>query len=319
MATTLSSPGHAGAAPRGRAQSSSETWHYLRLGLAWATVIALILILAWYGASYYRLNLEDRPSSPLHASLRPSGTIGLRIGMLGTAMFCVLFLYPLRKAWKWLGRKGKTKHWLDFHVLIGISAPVLITFHASFKLNGLIGIAYWIMLAVALSGFIGRYIYSQIPRSINAVQLSIGELETEARELAESLHQQKVFEFAEIAPLLEVPTPKEVKQMSLGALFASLIRMDLKRPLLVSRLRRRVLTGTEIVTTLGGLRRSSHYELEGVISAIRGMSWLHSKMTFLDRTQQVFHLWHVIHRPFSYSFAVIVLIHIGIAISLGYF
>lgn len=319
MATTFSTPGKAGAAPRGRAPAASETWHHLRLGLAWAVMLSAIGILAWYGFPYYRLSLEDRPSSELHAILRPSGYLGLKLGMFGTALFCTLFLYPLRKAWKWLGRVGKTKHWLDFHVLVGITAPILVTFHASFKLRGIIGIAYWIMISVALSGFIGRYIYGQIPRSINAAQLSIDELEAQGKELAESLHQQSVFPLEELAPLLTVPTPEQIKQMGLGALFVSLLAMDLRRPILVGRLRRRVLSGGEKLLTLGGLRASRHRELEGVIGAIRRMSWLRGKMAFLDRTQRIFHLWHVVHRPFSYSFAVLVLIHIGVAVSIGYF
>ncbi len=316
MATIFSNPS---AAPRGQVQSNGETWHHIRLALAWAVAIAVIGILFWYGFSYYRLNLEDRPSSPLHQQLRPTGEIGLRLGMLGTAMFCIIFLYPLRKAWKWFGKIGKTRHWLDFHVLIGITAPVIITFHASFKLGGLIGIAYWIMISVVLSGFIGRYIYGQIPRSINATQLSLNELDARAQTLTEELHAQQLFPAKEIQPLLDLPSPEQINNMGLGALFISLLGADLRRPLLVSRLRRRVLSGWEKIVTLGGLRKSGHTELEAVIGVIRETFWLQGKMAFLDRTQQIFHLWHVVHRPFSYSFAVIVIIHIGIAVSMGYF
>ncbi len=85
--------------------------------------------------------------------------------MPASVCFCVLFLYPIRKHWPWLGRMGKTKNWLDFHVLWGITAPIVITLHSSFKLSGLAGLAYWIMMAVALSGFAGRYLYAQIPRT----------------------------------------------------------------------------------------------------------------------------------------------------------
>jgi len=31
-----------------------------------------------------------------------------------------MYLYPLRKKWKWLSKKGKTKNWLDYHVLMGL-------------------------------------------------------------------------------------------------------------------------------------------------------------------------------------------------------
>ena len=176
-------PPPAGNSPRPKAASPDRP-HHIRLGLAWVVSVTLIATLGVYGFSYYTLSLEDRPLSPLHYALRPSGTIGLRLGMLGFGLFCVLFLYPMRKHVKWLASIGKTRHWLDFHVLVGISAPIVITYHASFKLAGLAGIAYWIMIAVALSGFAGRYIYAQIPRSLNTAQLSLGELQTQSNELA---------------------------------------------------------------------------------------------------------------------------------------
>jgi len=40
---------------------------------------------------------------------------------------------------------------------------------------------------------------------------------------------------------------------------------------------------------------------------------------FLSRSQKVFHLWHIVHKPFSYAFAVLALLHIGLQFMLGYF
>jgi hypothetical protein len=297
----------------------SNAAHKVRLALAWLAAAGLICGLLFYGFSYYRLNIEDRPFSPLHSLLRPSGTIGLRLGMLGTAMFFVLFTYPLRKRWRWMSSLGKTRHWLDFHVLIGITAPIFITLHASFKLGGLVGVAYWIMIAVALSGFIGRYVYAQIPRSLNAAQLTVGEMQTQAESLAAQLSMQDVFPVEEIAPLLAVPSATEVRRMSLMTALWTVLRLDLRRPFQVSRLRRRVLRGAEWITTLGGFLSSGHPELEQIVDNLRRQSWLRAKMAFLDRSQQVFHLWHVIHRPFSISFAALVIIHIAVVLSLGYF
>ena len=64
-------------------------------------------------------------------------------------MFLAIFLYPLRKVWAWLRGKGAPKHWLDFHVLLGLAAPFVIAFHSSFKFRGFAGIAFWIMVAVS--------------------------------------------------------------------------------------------------------------------------------------------------------------------------
>ncbi len=313
MATTLTTPHNL------PARSDGEFPHRFRLSVAILAAASLIVALSIWGFDYYRLDLAGRAESELHPLLRPSGSIGLRLGMLGIALFGALFLYPIRKRWKWLGSIGKTRHWLDFHVFIGITAPILITFHASFKLRGLAGMAYWIMMAVALSGFIGRYMYAQIPRSLNADQIAFGELEQQAASLSTELERQQVFRAEEIAPLLDVPSPKEIGAMPLITVLSTLIRLDLSRPFLVSRLRRRVLSGSELLTTLGGLRRSSHGELETVIASARRQSWLRTKMAFLERTHQVFHLWHVVHRPFSYSFVVLVIVHVTVVLMMGYY
>ncbi len=312
MATwTTASPG---ARPR-----SSELPHKLRLALAMTAAIAFVTWLAVYGFDYYRLDLAQRVESPLHPMLRPSGSIGLRLGMLGVALFGVLFLYPLRKRWRWLGSIGKTKHWLDFHSIVGITAPIVITFHASFKFAGLAGLAYWIMIAVALSGFVGRYLYTMIPRSLHATELTMGELDTQTAEIAEQLASQALFGPRELDRLLEVPDPAVVRRMSVLAVLWTILRLDLRRPLLVSRLRRRVLGPGERLLTLGGFLASRHRDLESVIASVRRQARLRAKIAFLNRVRQMFHLWHVVHRPFSLSFALLVLVHLGVVLMLGYF
>ena len=185
--------------------------------------------------------------------------------MLGFGLYCVLFLYPLRKRVKWLGKIGKARHWHDFHVLIGILAPILITLHASFKLAGVAGVSYWIMIAVALSGFVGRYIYAQIPRSLNAVELTMGELSSQVTELTAQLARQNLFQPGDLASLLRVPTPDEVRAMTLGQMLWAILRCDLARPILIARLRRRVLRGWRLITTLGGLLASNQADLEKIL------------------------------------------------------
>ena len=132
--------------------SASLTGHRLRLLVGYAVAVTLILALAIYGADYYTLDMTLRPFSPKHALLKPSGVIGIKLGILGLSLFLIIFLYPLRKRWKWLGQQGMTKHWMDFHVLCGVTAPFVIAFHASFKFRGFAGTAFWIMSAVALRG-----------------------------------------------------------------------------------------------------------------------------------------------------------------------
>jgi hypothetical protein len=38
----------------------------------------------------------------------------------------------------------------------------------------------------------------------------------------------------------------------------------------------------------------------------------------LSHAQRVFQLWHVVHKPFSYAFAVLALVHIAVVMMLGF-
>jgi len=315
MATLTSSPR---SIPQAAAPArKGEAAHHLLLSAGIIAAAGLILSLIYIGFPYYRLSLEERPYSPLHPLLRSSGVVGIRLGVLGVCLFVILFLYPLRKHWKWLAGIGVTRRWLNFHVLVGITAPLVITFHSAFKMQGLAGVAYWIMMSVALSGFVGRYVYSKLPRGVNSVQLSMGELESQIEAMAASLHEQGLFKPEDLAPLLDVPPADQIRGMGLIHILGIMLSRDLARPFLVAGLRRRVLTGGQMITTLGGLLPCHEKDVEAIISAVRRQSRLRNGMAFLDRSERVFHLWHVIHRPFSFTFVVLAFVHIGVVLSVG--
>jgi hypothetical protein len=287
------------------------------LGITASAIVALILFLAVRGFPYYSLSLEDRQLSPLHEQLRSSGTIGLKLGFLSVGMFSLLFLYPLRKRIKYLASIGNTRHWLNFHILLGITTPMVVTFHTTFRTHGLAGLAYWTMIAVALSGFVGKYVYAKIPRQLNSVALSMAELEAQAASLAATLGDAALFSAEDLAPLLAVPSPQAVRRMSLPVLLWTMLRIDMARPLLVSRLRRRMLPGSQRIVTLGGLLASHDSCLESVVSVVRRQSRLGVAIAFLVRTERIFHLWHVVHRPFSITFVVLIAVHIAVALAMG--
>ncbi|MDE3106290.1 MAG: hypothetical protein KGK08_14060 [Acidobacteriota bacterium] len=291
------------------------TGHRIRVLLGWLTSLALVVALAVYGADYYRLPLEDRPYSAKYELLKPGGIIGLKLGILGTVLFCIIFLYALRKVIPLLSQWGTARQWMDFHVIAGVTAPVVIAFHASFKFRGIAGIAFWIMLAVALSGIIGRYLYSQIPRSISAAELSMAELKSNEAELTQTLLSQSIFAQHDLDRLLRTPSQEHLRRI--GSYFALLEMMayTLRQPFVVAALRRKS-GGT--LRTLGGMLPAAEPGVENIIQLAAQKSSLSRRIVFLDHTHKIFHLWHVIHRPFSYAFAVLALLHIAVVMGLGF-
>ena len=300
-------------------RSGTLTGHKLRLIVTALWLTAVLLGLAIAGSDYYTLGLAERVRSPKHAMLRSSGTIGIRVGMLGFFMFCCLYGYAIRKKWKWLGRIGKTKNWLDFHVIAGVAAPMLITFHSAFKFQGIAGVAYWIMLAVMLSGFVGRYFYAQIPRSLTTAELSLKEILALRDGIAAELASQSVFNPAHFDRLYHSPDRAAVQSMPLWIAIFTMLKLDLARAFHVAALRREAISPLRRLLTIGGLLPSGNATVERIISLARKHAALMVKIVFLDRAHEVFHLWHVVHRPFSYSLAVLMIFHIGVVLLLGYY
>lgn len=300
------------------ARSRKDRGHRVRVWIAALFSLTLLALVGAYGMDYYTLPLDQRPYSAKHELLKPSGTIGLKLGILGTVLFCIIFLYALRKVIPWLGRMGTARHWMDFHVIAGVSAPVVIAFHASFKFQGIAGMAFWIMLAVAISGVVGRYLYAQVPRSLGSANVSMKELQEGERELTASLAEQSLFSTELLDRIFHFPTPDSVRKAGLLPAVAEMFWIDLRRPWQVAQLRRFAARarGSRIFT---GFWSSEDVETERIVRLVREKASLSKRILFLEKAQKLFHLWHVIHRPFSYGFAVLAIIHIAVVMGLGFF
>ncbi len=305
--------------PAANTVPDAERGHRVRLYALYVLAIATNLAIFIYGFDYYKLSSIDRPFSPKHHLLRPSGPIGLYLGFAGVALFCGIFLYPIRKHWAWLATKGSTRHWLDIHVLMGLTAPFIVAFHSTLKFKGIAGMAFWIMFAVSTSGVVGRYLYAQIPRKMSTAELSMKELQELQESLAQQLAAQNLLPQADLRALLRMPDASRVSRLPIVVALVYMIILDVIRVFRVARLRRRLLSIGESFATLAGFLPTRNRALEKAIHAAAEEAALSKRVLFLSRSQKVFHLWHVVHKPFSYAFAVLAMIHIGLQFFLGYF
>lgn len=298
----------------------TERGHRIRLRLLYVLAIVTNLAIFFYGFDYYKLSAVDRPFSPKHHMLRPSGPIGLYLGFMGVALFVGIFLYPIRKHWAWLGQIGSTRHWFDIHIMMGLTAPFIIAFHSTLKFRGIAGMAFWIMFAVSASGVVGRYLYGQIPRKVTTAELSRKELQELQESLTQLLAAQNLLPEADLRSLLRMPDANRVNRMPIVVALVYMMILDVVRMFGVARLRRHALTTTgDSMRTFFGFFPTQHRELEKAIKAAADEAALSKRLLFLSRSQKVFHLWHIIHKPFSYAFAVLALLHIGLQFALGYF
>jgi hypothetical protein len=114
--------------------------------------------------------------------LSPEGGLGYGLGILGLGAAVTLLSYSVRK--RWMGNQGgPLRRWFRLHLALGILAPTAILLHSNFQLGSLnSSVALASMLAVAASGFIGRFVYSRIHRSLFGRRRDLREIRQDAAE-----------------------------------------------------------------------------------------------------------------------------------------
>ena len=107
--------------------------------------------------------------------------IGYLLGIVGSSMMVLLLLYPLRKNYRIMRFFGPVKDWFRMHMIFGVVGPLLVLYHANFQLGSLNSkVATISMIVVALSGLIGRYIYTKIHHGLYGNRTSLLELMEDA-------------------------------------------------------------------------------------------------------------------------------------------
>ncbi len=187
--------------------------HRLVLTVYTAIVLVSLILLIYTGYAFYSVPIVDRFFHPDYELLKPSGFLGHGYGIIGTLLILVgIFSYMARKRFHILSRVGVLKYWLDFHIFMCVQGSVLILFHTSFKFGGIVSVAFWSMVVVLASGVLGRYIYLQIPRSIEGRELSLHEVELMRAESDNELYEKYGITAGEIASEKRSAIKNELKR-----------------------------------------------------------------------------------------------------------
>lgn len=260
-------------------------------------VIGVSFYLAKTGYDYYSLPLEERFYHSGYEWLKPSGIFGQGLGVIGTLMIAFgVTIYILRKRYGFMERWIRLKYLLEFHIFLCTLGPILIVFHTTFKFGGIVSIAFWSMVAVVLSGVIGRFIYIQIPRSIEGRELSIQEIHQQRKNLLESIRELSKMDNNVIDDLFQndVDTTWSIR---------TVFNNKRKLKVLKKKLRDQSISGQTRKEILNFAKK----EMD-----------LTSRIGRLQQMQMLFHYWHVIHMPFALIMLIIVVIHVIVTVSLGY-
>ncbi len=270
------------------------------------TVGFAFILLLINGLEYYRTGLEERVFSPEHDSLKPSGILGHGLGILGSLLIIIgVSSYMMRKRYRFMSRTGLVKHWLEFHIFLCTLGPVLILFHTAFKFGGLVAVSFWSMVAVFLSGIAGRFIYLQIPRSIEGRELDLNEVRSMKSNLTEILKSSYGLDESSYGRIVE----------SVGRKTESS-----SRNLLVSLVRNYKADRKSIHSVRRELKRNNLHgnDYRKIVSLVRTDIKLSRRIERLDSMKNLFKYWHVAHLPFALVMLFIMVIHVGVTILFGY-
>jgi hypothetical protein len=271
-----------------------------------AIVFIVIILLIYRGISYYNVSLVERVYHTDHAVLKPSGTLGHGMGIIGSLFMIIGMLsYMIRKRYRFLSRLGLLKHWLEFHIFLCTLGPILILFHTSFKFGGLVAISFWSMVAVFMSGIIGRFIYLQIPHAIDGHELNLNEVRGLKTDVAQVIRNSYNLD-EETYSILADSVHRKVEIYTRNT-FVSYTRNYFDNL--------KTIRKVKLALMNNNLPRK---EQRMILNLIKDDIKLNEKIKRLDTMQNLFKYWHVAHLPFALVMLIIMLIHVAVTLIFGY-
>jgi hypothetical protein len=168
-----------------------------------------------------------------------------------------------------------------------------------------VAISFWSMVAVFMSGIIGRFIYLQIPHTIDGHELSLNDVREMKTDVAQII--RNTYRLDEDTYVILAASVKRKVELYNNNTFIRYTRNyfnDLK----------------SIRTVKSALRSSSlpKGERKMILSLIKDDIKLNQKIERLDTMQNLFKYWHVVHSPFALVMLIIMAIHVAVTIVFGY-
>jgi len=218
---------------------------------------------------------------------------GHSIGVLGfVLMLMTEVLYSLRKR-SAHARWGRMADWLEFHIFTGLVGPFLVLLHPGFQFKGLAGVLSLLTILIVISGFIGRYIYTAVPRTADGVEIDLAVLEAQAAAMQ-----------AELAVLsVQQNTQPVAVRRAIGTAIATGAAAAYEwsggqNP-------------RQVNQPVSGAMRAKTRHLHQLQQQQRK---LHKVIRQRQTARRLFALWHTIHIPLGLTLFLIAFLHIGAAV-----
>jgi hypothetical protein len=243
----------------------------------------------------------------------PGEGVGYKLGIAGGMSMLVLLFYPMAKRSSWMGFQKNSITWLRAHMVLGTLGPMLIFYHSNFSWGAVnSNVALLSMIIVAISGVIGRFIYTRVHKGMSYTKLDLGSLLAKSSRLLADVGQdvgpssagvaKAMADFAENA----VPKSQNIVPNLIAALTMS-YRKSAARYRIMMELRKAI---RKAALTENWSRDVEKDKLAAArLDVLEFLSCV-SKASQLNFWERMFSLWHVLHVPFFFLLLVSGVIHV---------
>lgn len=227
-----------------------------------------------------------------------SELFGHTLGIVGfVLMLMTETLYSLRKRAR-TARWGRMATWLEIHIFMGLVGPFLVLLHTSWKFNGLAGVVTLLMVIVVVSGFIGRYIYTAVPRTADGAEVAAAALAQEINRV-----QGKIEAWLETQPV-------EIQNLA--------DRLTLTESYGKAFIFQRVFHDAADRWRWWVLSQRMEPRMRQQVSRLRSLfaerQTLRGQLASLAMARRLLGVWHTVHIPIGMALFTAAFVHIGAAI-----
>lgn len=197
--------------------------------------------------------------------------------------------------------------WFELHLMAGTVGPMFVALHSALRLGDIhvgnvhTAIAFWSMVITVVSGFLGRYLYTQVPELSSGVEL-------------EELDHERAFQ--KMRPILPVPMAEIDRELAehrakaqrvsmspsvLRALWWLLFQDIGRIPRTLARRGRLAQLGVDPTTRKDLARRAAR------------MIVISRRQVVAPKAQMLLHSWKKVHVPFTVVLTLLATVHIFIS------
>lgn len=234
---------------------------------------------------------------------------GYLLGVFGGLIMLALLAYPLQKRFRIFHHDNSHLNtWFKVHMALGLIGPISILFHSNFSLGSInSNVALYCMIAMASSGFIGRFLYAKIHYGlygklctidglIQQTRITVGELTALAPDVDQATYQQVHQTLIHYQLIVE-------QQRSTSAHLAQIIALNWQTRSTKQKIRvllnHTLADTTTPISTVKLLRKDVNTLLVTTRRA--------AELGFYRR---LFSLWHLFHLPIFFMLIITGLIHV---------